>query len=205
MTEKRSIENRYSLWNPDSNGCLPVSATLVSEKIYKGFPGAENYFFHGSTHTRHPVCTAVALANSDIIINEKWIEKAARVGSYLKSRLMELMDKHPIVRDMRGRGLMVAIELAKDRPNNTLLTKQETIGIAIDIILRGIVRSFSNNILKLLPPLIIDETIAGIMAKIVARLLHLDGKVKIGCQVRFAKGFCPYPNGIHLPVIKKVC
>jgi 4-aminobutyrate aminotransferase-like enzyme len=98
---------------------------------------------------------AVALANSDMIINEKRIEKAARVGIYLKSRLMELMHKHPIVRDVRGRGLMLAIELAKDRQNKTLLTKQETIGMAIDIILRGIVRLFSNNIFKLLSPLIL--------------------------------------------------
>lgn len=187
MTEKRSIENPYSLWNPDSNGYLPVSATLVIEEICKGFQGAKSYFFHGSTHSRHPVCTAVALANSDIIINEKLIEKAARVGTYLKSRLMELMDKHPIVKDVRGGGLMLAIELVKDRQNKTLLIKQETIGIAINIILRGIVRPFSNNILKLLPPLIIDETIAGIMAKILKRLLHLDGAAKIGRQVRFAK------------------
>jgi adenosylmethionine-8-amino-7-oxononanoate aminotransferase len=190
MTEKRSTENPYSLWNPDTNGYLPVSATLVPEEIYKGFQGAESYFSHGSTHSKHPVCTAVALANSDIIIiNEKLIEKAARVGTYLKSRLMELMDKHPIVRDVRGRGLMLAIELVKDRQNKTLLTKQETIGSAIDIILRGIVRSFSNNILKSLPPFNIDETIAGIMTKILDRSLHLDGTVKIGCQVRFAKDF----------------
>lgn len=205
MTEKRSIENPYSLWNPDSNGYLPVSATLVIEEICKGFQGAKSYFFHGSTHSRHPVCTAVALANSDIIINEKLIEKAARVGTYLKSRLMELMDKHPIVKDVRGGGLMLAIELVKDRQNKTLLIKQETIGIAINIILRGIVRPFSNNILKLLPPLIIDETIAGIMAKILKRLLHLDGAAKIGRQVRFAKEIVLAPNGIHFLVIKKNC
>jgi adenosylmethionine-8-amino-7-oxononanoate aminotransferase len=101
MTVKRSIENPYSLWNPDSNSYLPVSATLVPEEIYKGFPGTESYFSHGSTHSRHPVCTAVTLANNDIIINEKRIEKAARVGTYLKSRLMKLMDKHPIIRDVR--------------------------------------------------------------------------------------------------------
>ena len=189
MTKKRSIENSYSLCNPDSNGYLPMSATLVYEEIYKGFQGAASYFFHGSTHSRHSFCMAVALANSDMIINEKRIEKAARVGIYLKSRLMELMHKHPIVRDVRGRGLMLAIELAKDRQNKTLLTKQETIGMAIDIILRGIVRLFSNNIFKLLPPLIIDETIASMMAKILARLLHLDEAAKIGCHARFAKEF----------------
>jgi putrescine aminotransferase len=193
MTKKLSSENSYSLGNPDSNGYLPMSATLVSEEIYKGFQGEKSNFFYGYTHSGHPVCTAVALANSDITINEKLIKKAPRVGIYLKFRLMELMDKHPIVRDVHGQGLMLAIELVKDRQNKTLLTKQETIGIAIDIILRGIVRPFSNNILKLLPPFIIDETIAGIMAKILDRLLHLDGAAKIGRPVRFAKefGFAP--------------
>ena len=189
MTKKRSSENSYSLCNPDSKGYLPMSATLVYEEIYKGCQGAESYFFHGSTHSRHSFCTAVALANNDIIINKKLIKKAASVGTYLKSRLMGLMDKYPIVRDVRGRGLMLAIKLVKDRQNKTLLTNQETIGMAIDIILRGIVRLFRNNIFKVLPPLIIDETIAGMMAKILARLLHLDEAAKIGCQARFAKEF----------------
>lgn len=189
MTKKLSLKNSSSLGNPDSNGYFSLSDSLVFEESYKGFPGTESYFLHGSTHSRYLVGTAVTLANSDIIINEKRIRNAARVGTYLKSRLMELIDKHPIVMDLRGRGFMLAIELAKDRQNKKILTKQETIGIAIYIILRGIVRPFSNNILKLLPPLIIDETIADIMAKIVARLLHLDGTVKIGQQVRFARDF----------------
>jgi adenosylmethionine-8-amino-7-oxononanoate aminotransferase len=172
-----------------TSGYLPMSATLVSEAIYQRFQGAENYFAHGSTHSGHPVCAAVALANIDIIINEKLVEKAARVGTYLKSRLMELMDKHQIVGDVRGRGLMLAIELVKDRQTKTPLTEQETISIAIDIILQGIVMPFRNNILKFLPPLIIDETIVDIMVKILDRSLHLGGAAKIGRQVRFAKEF----------------
>jgi adenosylmethionine-8-amino-7-oxononanoate aminotransferase len=98
MTKKRSLENFYSLWNFDSNGYLSMSATLDSEEIYKGFQSLENYFSHGFTHTIHPVCTAVALVNTDIIVKKKLIEKAARVGTYLKSRLMKLMDKHPILK-----------------------------------------------------------------------------------------------------------
>lgn len=100
------------------------------------------------------------------------------------------MDKHPIVRrDVRGRGLMLAIGLVKNRQNKTLLTHQETIGMAINLILPCIVMPFSDKILKLLPPLIIDEAIADIMVKILERLLHLDGAAKIGGQVRFAKDF----------------
>jgi adenosylmethionine-8-amino-7-oxononanoate aminotransferase len=189
MTKKRSLENFYSLWNFDSNGYLSMSATLISEEIYKGFPGSESYFSLGCTDSRHPVSMAVSLADSDIIFHEKRIEKAPRVGTYLKFSLRELMDKHLIVRDVRGRSLILAIELAKNRKNKTLLTKHETIGIGSDIILRGIVRLFSKNIFKLLPPLIIDETIAGIMAKILNRLLHLDGAAKIDPQARFAKEF----------------
>jgi 4-aminobutyrate aminotransferase-like enzyme len=84
---------------------------------------------------------------------------------------------------------MLAIELVKDRQYKTLVTKQETICIESDLILRSIVQLFSNNIFKLLPPLIIDETIAGIMAKILNPLLHLDGAAKIDRQARFAKEF----------------
>jgi putrescine aminotransferase len=98
MTKKRYLENLYSLWNFDSNGYLSRSATLISEEIYKGFQSLKSYFFHGFTHSGHPVCTAVALVNSDILVKKKLIEKAARVGTYLKSRLMKLMDKHPILK-----------------------------------------------------------------------------------------------------------
>jgi adenosylmethionine-8-amino-7-oxononanoate aminotransferase len=61
-----------------------MSATLVSEGIYKSFQSLKSYFFHGFTHSRHPVCTAVALVNSDILVKKKLIEKAARLGIYLK-------------------------------------------------------------------------------------------------------------------------
>jgi len=108
MTKKRSLENFYSLWNSNSNGYLPMSATLVSEEIYKGFQSLKSYFYHGFTHSRYPVCTAVALVNSDISVKKKLIEKAARFGIYLKSRLMELMDKPPILKARFAKELVFA-------------------------------------------------------------------------------------------------
>jgi len=75
-----------------------MSATLVSEEIYKSFPSLKSYFPHGFTHSTHPVCTAVAPVNSEIIVKKKLIEKAARCGIYLKSRLIELIDKPPILK-----------------------------------------------------------------------------------------------------------
>jgi adenosylmethionine-8-amino-7-oxononanoate aminotransferase len=108
MTKKRSLENFYSLWNFDSNGYLSILATLVFEEIYKGFQSLKSYFFHGFTHRKHPVCTAVVLVNSDIIVKKKLIENAPRVGTYLKSRLMKLMDKHPILKARFAKKLVFA-------------------------------------------------------------------------------------------------
>ena len=52
---------------------------------------------HGSTNSGHPVCAAVGLAAIDIILREKLPENAAKMGLYLKSRLLKLMDSHPMI------------------------------------------------------------------------------------------------------------
>lgn len=169
-------------WNPQpdilclgkgiTSGYLPLSATLVTEGIYQRFQEPENYFDHGSTHSGHPVCAAVALVNIDIIINEQLSANANQVGNYLKSRLTELIDRHPIVGDARGRGLMLGVELVKDRQTKVPLTEREASSIWLDVVMQGVLMPYGTNILKLLPPLIIDKTIADTMVSIIDQSLH---------------------------------
>jgi adenosylmethionine-8-amino-7-oxononanoate aminotransferase len=100
-----------------SSGYLPLAATLATESVYQRFAGRNNQFEHGATASGHPVCAAVGLMNIKILVEEKLAENAAEVGSYLKLKLEQLIEQHHVIGDIRGEGLMIGIELVKDREN----------------------------------------------------------------------------------------
>jgi len=143
-----------------SSGYLPLSATLSTDTIYERFKGQGNIFDSGSTASGHPVCSAVGLANIDIIIKEKLPENAAKVGAYIQSNLKDLMDKREIIGDIRGKGLMIGIELVKDRENKISIDDKDTSRIATDITLLGLLIDYHRGFIGLFPPLIIDVNIA---------------------------------------------
>jgi L-2,4-diaminobutyrate transaminase len=70
---------------------------------------------HGFTYSGHPVGGAVALANLDIMENEGLVENSAEIGAHLRDRLRERLDGCPFVGDVRGAGLMVAVEFVADK------------------------------------------------------------------------------------------
>jgi taurine--2-oxoglutarate transaminase len=96
-----------------SGGYLPLSATLMTEEIFKCFTGQR--FKSGSTHSGHPVSAAVGLAAIDLIQREHLVENAARMGAYFKDGFQKLKQSHEIIGDARVEGLMCQIELVKDR------------------------------------------------------------------------------------------
>ncbi|MDR1495828.1 MAG: aspartate aminotransferase family protein [Clostridiales Family XIII bacterium] len=97
-------------------GGLPMSAIVSTEEIMsKWLPG-----MHGTTFGGHPVCAAAALAVLDTFKEENILENCTKVGEYLKSRLFELKEKYPVIGDVRGLGLMLAMEFInpEDRSPN---------------------------------------------------------------------------------------
>jgi adenosylmethionine-8-amino-7-oxononanoate aminotransferase len=70
---------------------------------------------HGYTYSGHPVSCAAGLAAIDLVLKENLAENAAVVGDYFMGKLLELKDKHRAIGDVRGKGLMLAVELVKDR------------------------------------------------------------------------------------------
>jgi adenosylmethionine-8-amino-7-oxononanoate aminotransferase len=167
-----------------SGGYVPLSATLAAETIYQRFIGQDKYFTHGSTHSGHPVSAAVGLAAIEIIIGEKLPENADRIGRYLKSRLTDLMDKHEIIGDVRGKGLMIAMELVNDRETKEPLPDTEAYDIGLDAIMRGMLFSISKNNFRLFPPLIIDEGFVDEMVQIFDGALATGFAAGIGRKAR---------------------
>ncbi|HDH06421.1 MAG TPA: aspartate aminotransferase family protein [Nitrospirae bacterium] len=198
-------------WNPGpdilclgkaiSSGYLPLAATLATGAVYQRFNGRGNQFDHGSTASGHPVCAAVGLENIDIITRENMPENAAIVGAYLKSSLKAVMNSRRLIGDIRGKGLMIGIELVKDREKKTPLTEKETFNIVLDIATLGLVVYYSNNVLGLLPPLIIKKDIADRIVEILDKALNTGITADITRKARMAKELAA--SRLSLPLHKK--
>lgn len=97
---------------------VPLSGVLVSEKVWSVIAdaGATNGVFgHGYTYTAHPIAAAAALANLDIIENDGLLAAAAERGAEMRAALADAFGGHPLVAEVRGAGLVAAVELVAER------------------------------------------------------------------------------------------
>lgn len=98
-----------------SSGYAPIAATVVTPGVFEVFKeNRESYLGHLLTFGGHPVAAAAALKNIEIMEEEKLPERAAEMGAYLRSQLEELRS-HPTVGDVRGVGLLQALDLVSDK------------------------------------------------------------------------------------------
>ncbi len=92
---------------------FPLSACIVSDRVWETLVGgAEHYgaFGHGYTYSSHPIGAAVALANLDILENDRLLERAVQMGDYMQQALRTAFDDHPLVGEVRGQALIGAVE-----------------------------------------------------------------------------------------------
>jgi L-2,4-diaminobutyrate transaminase len=97
---------------------FPVSASVISDKIWDVLSNASAEYgpvMHGFTYSGHPVGGAIGMANLDIMEREGLIENAAKVGAYLINQLRERVGDHPYIGEIRGEGLIMALEFTADR------------------------------------------------------------------------------------------
>jgi hypothetical protein len=96
-------------------GYQPISATLVSDKIYQTIRQTRGFFQHGHSYQAHATACAAALAVQRVIREQNLIANVRTQGELLMRMLRERFADHPHVGDIRGRGLMIGLELVKDR------------------------------------------------------------------------------------------
>ncbi|MFT3688366.1 aspartate aminotransferase family protein [Paenirhodobacter sp.] len=153
---------------------MPFSAIVMNDRFY-GPIAEESHrigtFGHGFTGGAHPVGAAVALENIAIIEERGLVENARRVGERLRGKLATLAD-HPKVGEVRGVGLIAAIELVDDKAAKTVRKTGELGSAAFAAMLRNglIVRNIGDSI-GLCPPMILTEAQADEMFDIIARSL----------------------------------
>ena len=107
-----------------TSGYAPLSAVLVGERVWDALPaGSEKHglFGHGYTYSAHPVCAAAAMANLDILEREELGDNAIAVAAYLREQLAARLGTHRLVGDIRGVGMLAAVEfIAPDAPRRHL-------------------------------------------------------------------------------------
>ncbi len=98
-----------------SAGYAPLGAVIAREEIYRTIQSGSGGFIHGFTYSGHPPSAAAGVAVLTILQEEGLVEAAARQGEYLKAGLLRLQDRHPIIGEVRGKGLMLGLEFVRDR------------------------------------------------------------------------------------------
>jgi acetylornithine aminotransferase/acetylornithine/N-succinyldiaminopimelate aminotransferase len=125
-------------------GGVPVGALIANEETAKGFAPGD----HGSTFGGNPLACAASLAVLSVYENESLVRKAGQLGRYTNEKLRHLADKTGKINEVRGQGLMIGIELKSDKAVD-IKHKMFDMGF--------LVGSVGANIIRLLPPLIIEQ------------------------------------------------
>lgn len=143
---------------------FPLSGVMVSEPVWRTIvEGGASYgaFGHGYTYSAHPTGAAAAMANLDILDNEALVQRAAVRGNYLHERLRAAFDGHPLVGEIRGFGLIGAVELVARRdppqpfdPKLLVAARVAKAAFARGVIARALPNSDS---LAFSPPFVIEE------------------------------------------------
>ncbi|MFB3167027.1 aspartate aminotransferase family protein [Neobacillus sp. 179-C4.2 HS] len=145
---------------------LPLSATAVRKEIYEAFKGTEeyDYFRHVNTFGGNPAACALALKNLEIMEKENLFDRSRDLGKQVVNELSDLLKDHPFVGDVRGKGLLVGIELVKDKktkePLDVTLVNQVIANCKQEGLLigkNGATVAGYNNVLTLSPPLTIKQ------------------------------------------------
>lgn len=150
----------------------PLSGVIVGEKVWSVIArGSQEHgaMGHGWTYSGHPVCAAAALANLRILERENIAANAAEVGGYLLARLHATFDAHPLVGEVRGAGMLAALEFMAERDARTPFDAALKVGprVSAAALARGVIaRAMPHgDILGFAPPLIatradVDEIVA---------------------------------------------
>ncbi len=130
---------------------LPLGVTVARAEVMAWPPGA-----HASTFGGNPVACAASLATIDLL-RSSLVQNSADVGAYMQDLAKGLMEKHPIIGDVRGRGLMIGVELVRDRTTKERAVEERN-KVVNECFKRGLlVLGAGRNSIRLSPPLVLTK------------------------------------------------
>ena len=154
-----------------SGGYCPIGAILYPRKVYnKVFSSLDRCMVHSTTFGQNDLSAVCGLITLEIIREEGIVENSARIGAYLMERLKKLAQKYELVREVRGLGLMIAIEFDKPQSaslkigwkmihkiNHDLFCQSILVPLMMDHHILAQVSGHGKDIIKLIPPLVFNQ------------------------------------------------
>ena len=142
-----------------TSGYQPLGGAMVSDRVAEVLIGKGGEFHHGYTWSGHPVACAVAIANLAILQREKLVERAREdIGPYLQQRWRELAD-HPLVGEVRGVGMIGALELVADKRKQSFFPSRGDTGLICrdHCFANGLVMRAVKDTMIIAPPLVMER------------------------------------------------
>ncbi len=142
-----------------TSGYFPLGGVGVNDEIGEVLDRDDAVWMHAYTYSAHPVGCAVALRNIDIIEKEEFPRQAAEKGAYLIEKLQAALGDHPHVGEVRGKGLMCAVEVVADRATKEEFPAEEKVGARINAETqkRGLFSRLRGDVYCLAPPIVVTE------------------------------------------------
>jgi 4-aminobutyrate aminotransferase len=150
---------------------MPLGITLTRAEIMDWVPGS-----HASTFGGNPVCIAAALATLDVIEREGLLRNSAEVGNHILRRIADWPAKHKLVGDVRGRGLMIGVELVTDKQTKqpAPAERDRVVELAFE---RGVLfLGCGSNTIRIAPPLITTKEQADVAIDVLEECVETAGK-----------------------------
>jgi L-2,4-diaminobutyrate transaminase len=156
----------------------PLSGSIVSDRMWEVLERGTDEFGpigHGWTYSAHPICAAAGVANLKLLDSLDLIANAKNVGSYLKSEMTAALGDHVNVGDIRGEGMLCAVELVKVRDDRVFFDPADKVGprIVAAMLHRGVIARAmpQGDIIGFAPPFSLtraqaDEVIAATIASV---------------------------------------
>lgn len=154
-----------------TGGYLPLAATLATDEIFQAFLAPyEDFktFFHGHTYTGNALACAVAIASLDIFERDQVLQKVQRLSKQLQACLESRFAAIRHVGDIRQQGMMVGIELVRDRQTRQPYQPSEKVGMRVITEARqhGVILRPLGNVIVLMPPLCMNEEELDVLCRV---------------------------------------
>jgi len=144
-------------------GGFPLSAVASSHERMSATPFGEPSG-SSSSYGGNPLAAAAGLGSVEIILADSLVENSARVGARMLEALKQLQEKYRFIGDVRGRGLMIGVEMVADRATKEPLDKAVTRALFHEALERGLITMSYSHVIRINPPLVIteDEAMRGV-------------------------------------------
>jgi 4-aminobutyrate aminotransferase len=150
---------------------MPLGVVISRADIMDWVPGS-----HASTFGGNPICIAAALATLDVIERDHLAQNATEVGSHMVKRMADWPKKHKLVGDVRGRGLMIGVEIVKDKQTKEYgaAERDRIVELAFE---RGVLfLGCGPSTVRIAPPLVVTKDEADVAVDVLEECISIAGK-----------------------------